>query len=77
MYIFLNNEVISLDNILNAGANEKENYIFINYFIDGQMVKYQSDYADKKIDPNEKETDLQKDFRKLKNKLCKKEVKNV
>lgn len=77
MYMFLNNEVISLDKILNTGINEKENIIFINYFIDGQMVRYRLDYSDRKIDPNEKETDLQKDFRKLKNKLCKKEVKNV
>lgn len=77
MYMFLNNEVISLDKILNTGINEKENIIFINYFIDGQMVRYRLDYSDRKIDPNAKETDLQKDFRKLKNKLCKKEVKNV
>lgn len=77
MYMFLNNEVISLDKILNTGINEKESYIFINYFIDGQMVRYSLDYSDRKIDPNAKETDLQKDFRKLKNKLCKKEVKNV
>lgn len=76
MYMFLNNEVISLDKILNTGINEKENIIFINYFIDGQMVRYRLDYSDRKIDPNEKETDLQKDFKKLKNKLCRKE-KNV
>lgn len=77
MYMFLNNEVICLDHILNTGINEKESFIFINYFIEGQMVRYRLDYSDRKIDPNEKETDLQKDFKKLKNKLCKKESKNV
>ena len=77
MYMFLNNEVICLDHILNTGINEKESYIIINYFIEGQMVRYRLDYSDRKIDPNEKETDLQKDFKKLKNKLCKKEVRNV
>ena len=77
MYMFLNNEVICLDHILNTGINEKESYIFINYFIEGQMVRYRLDYSDRKIDPNAKETDLQKDFKKLKNKLCRKEVKNV
>ena len=77
MYMILNNEVICLDHILNTGINEKENTIFINYFIDGQMVRYRLDYSDRKIDPNEKETDLQKDFKKLKNKLIKKEVRNV
>lgn len=77
MYMFINNEIINLDHILNAGTNEKESYIFLNYFIEGQMVRYRLDYSDRKIDPNEKETDLQKDFKKLKNKLCRKEVKNV
>ena len=77
MYMFINGEIICLENILNVTKDEKENYIRINYFIEGQMVRYRLDYSDKKIDPNEKETDLQKDFRKLKNKLCKKEVRNV
>lgn len=76
MFIYINEEIISLENILNISKDEKNNLIRIIYLINERKVDYFLDYSESKIKPNEKETDLQKDFRKLKNKLCRKE-KNV
>lgn len=77
-YIFLNNEIISLKNILNITIDEKENIIKINYLLEnGKLINYNLDYSDKKIDPNKKETEIIKDYKKLKRILCKREVKNV
>ena len=77
MYIFINEEILNLDNLQHITKNEKENIISFTFLKEGKTYHYSISYEDKKIDPNAKETDLQKDFRKLKNKLCKKEVKNV
>jgi len=76
MYIFINEEIISLENIMNISKDEENNLIRIVYLINERKVDYYLDYSERKIKPNEKETDLQKDFKKLKNKLCRKE-KNV
>lgn len=77
MYIFINEQILNLDNIQHITKNEKENTINFTFLKDTKPYYYSISYEDKKIDPNAKETDLQKDFKKLKNKLCKKEVKNV
>lgn len=77
MYIFINEQIINLENIQYITKNEKENTINFTFMKDSKPYYYFISYEDKKIDPNAKETDLQKDFRKLKNKLCRKEVKNV
>ena len=77
MFIYINEQILNLDNIQYITKNEKENTINFTFFKDNKPYYYSISYEDKKIDPNAKETDLQKDFKKLKNKLCRKEVKNV
>ena len=77
MFIYINEQILNLDNIQYITKNEKENTINFTFFKDNKPYYYSISYEDKKIDPNAKETDLQKDFRKLKNKLCRKESKNV
>lgn len=77
MFIYINEEILNLDNLQHITKNEKENTINFTFLKDTKPYYYSISYENSKIDPNAKETDLQKDFRKLKNKLCKKEVKNV
>ena len=77
MFIYINEQILNLDNIQHITKNEKENIINFTFLKDNKPYYYSISYEDKKIDPNAKETDLQKDFKKLKNKLCRKEVKNV
>jgi len=77
MFIYINEQILNLDNIQYITKNEKENTINFTFFKDNKPYYYSISYEDKKIDPNAKETDLQKDFKKLKNKLCRKESKNV
>lgn len=61
----LNDEIVSLDNILNIVKNEKESYIRINYCIEGKITSYYVDYSDVKDDPNEEKTKLEKDYDKI------------
>ena len=77
MFIYINEQILNLDNIQHITKNEIENTINFTFLKDNKPYYYSISYEDKKIDPNAKETDLQKDFRKLKNKLCRKESKNV
>mgnify|MGYP003300340953 CR=1 FL=1 len=71
-YIYINDEIISIENILSITKNEKESIIRISYILPtGKVLQYELDYSEQKIDPNKKETPLQQDFKKLKNKICK------
>lgn len=63
--INLNDEIVSLDNILNIVRNDKESYIRINYCIEGKIIPYDIDYSDVKDDPNEEKTKLEKDYDKI------------
>lgn len=63
--INLNEEIVSLDNILNIVKNDKESYIRINYCIEGKIIPYDIDYSDVKDDPNEEKTKLEKDYDKI------------
>lgn len=63
--INLNEEIVSLDNILNIVKNDKESYIRINYCIEGKIIPYDIDYSDVKDDPNEEKTKLEKDYEKI------------
>lgn len=73
--INLNEEIISLDNILNIVKNDKESYIRINYCIEGKIIPYDIDYSDVKDDPNEEKTKLEKDYDKI-NKVLTSESEN-
>lgn len=61
----LNDEIVSLDNILIIVKNEKESYIKIDYCIEGKIIPYYVDYSDVKDDPNEEKTKLEKDYDKI------------
>lgn len=65
--IFINGEIISLNNIWNILKieNKDERIILINYIVDGKIIKYELDYSDVKDDVNEEKTILEKDFEKL------------
>lgn len=63
--ISLNEEIVSLDNILNIVKNEKESYIRINYCIEGKIIPYDVDYSDVKDNLNEEKTKIEKDYDKL------------
>lgn len=63
--INLNDEIVSLENILNIVKNEKESYIRINYCIEGKIIPYDIDYSDVKDNPNEELTKIEKDYDKL------------
>ena len=65
--IFINGEIISLNNIWNISKieNKDERMILINYIVDGKIIRYESDYSDVKDDVNEEKTILEKDFEKL------------
>ena len=65
--IFINGEIISLNNIWNISKieNKDERIILINYVVDGKIIRYDLDYSDVKDDVNEEKTILEKDFEKL------------
>lgn len=65
--IFINGELISLNNIWNISKieNKDERVILINYVVDGKIIRYDLDYSDVKDDVNEEKTILEKDFEKL------------
>lgn len=65
--IFINGEIISLNNIWNISKieNKDERIILINYVVDGKIIRYDLDYSDVKYDVNEEKTILEKDFEKL------------
>lgn len=65
--IFINGEIISLNNIWNISKieNKDERLILINYVVDGKIIRYDLDYSDVKDDVNEEKTILEKDFEKL------------
>lgn len=63
--INLNEEIVSLDNILNIVKNDKESYIRINYCIEGKIIPYDVDYSDVKVNPNEEKTKIEKDYDKI------------
>lgn len=65
--IFINGEIISLNNIWNISKieNKDERIILINYVVDEKIIRYDLDYSDVKDDVNEEKTILEKDFEKL------------
>jgi len=65
--IFINGEIISLNNIWNISKieNKDERIILINYVVDGKIIRYDLDYSDVKDDVNEEKTILEKDFEML------------
>ena len=65
--IFINEEIISHNNIWNISKieNKDERIILINYVVDGKIIRYELDYSDVKDDVNEEKTILEKDFEKL------------
>lgn len=65
--LFINGEIISLNNIWNISKieNKDERIILINYVVDGKIIRYDLDYSDVKDDVNEEKTILEKDFEKL------------
>lgn len=69
--IFINGEIISLNNIWNISKieNKDERIILINYVVDGKIIRYDLDYSDVKDDVNEEKTILEKDFEKLEKEL--------
>lgn len=69
--IFINGELISLNNIWNISKieNKDERMILINYVVDGKIIRYDLDYSDVKDDVNEEKTILEKDFEKLEKEL--------
>ena len=60
--IFINGEIISLNNIWNISKieNKDERIILINYVVDGKIIRYDLDYSDVKDDVNEEKTILEK-----------------
>lgn len=69
--IFINGEIISLNNIWNISKieNKDERIILINYVVNGKIIRYDLDYSDVKDDVNEEKTILEKDFEKLEKEL--------
>ena len=65
--IFINGEIISLNNIWNISKieNKDERIILINYVVEEKIIRYDLDYSDVKDDVNEEKTILEKDFEKL------------
>lgn len=72
-FIYLKDEIISIQNVLNITKNEKDRIISINYIIEGKIINYEIDYSEIKENINEEKTIFQKDYEKLIYTLTKKE----
>ena len=63
MYIFINEEILNLDNLQHITKNEKENTINFTFLKDTKPYYYSISYENNKIDPNAKETEENKFYK--------------
>lgn len=68
-YLILNEEIISLENIVNSTIDKKERTIKIMYMINNYPITLTIDYSDIKDDINEEKTIVEKDYEKLQKNL--------